>query len=145
MKLNTIFAILLLASFSTYADEQKYTEIQVENESNRDNNILDFITLDKQPAFPGGIDGLMKFLSENVVYPSECAKSRIQGMVIVKFTVFKDGKVGNIEVERSANPILDAEAVRVVSLLPDWIPGELNGKPVNVWYKLPVNFKLPQE
>ena len=140
-KLTLFFISLVFASVTSFADESKYTEIMIVEDSNNSDNILDIVTLDKQPEFPGGIDGLMKFLGENVAYPSHCAEMEIQGKVVVKFTVFKDGKVGNIEVEQSVHPLLDAEAVRVVSL-PNWKPGELHGQPVNVWYSLPVNFKL---
>lgn len=142
MRFYCIFSILLLASICAFADEQKITEIMIVEDTQTSDNILDIVTLDKQPEFPGGINGLMQFLGENIIYPSECAENEIQGKVLVKFTVFKDGKVGNIEVVQSVHPLLDAEAIRVVSLLPNWKPGELNGNPVNVWYNLPVNFKL---
>lgn len=142
MKLRNLILALLLTSVSAYADEQKVTEIMIVEDSKSSDNILELVTLDKQPEFAGGINGLMQFLSENITYPTECAENNIQGKVLVKFTVFKNGKVGNIEVVRPVHPLLDAEAVRVVSLLPDWTPGELGGKPVNVWYNLPINFKL---
>lgn len=142
MRFYSIFSILLLASMCAFADEQKITELLIVEDNNNSENILDIVTLDKQPEFPGGINGLMQFLGENIIYPSECAENEIQGKVLVKFTVFKDGKVGNIEVVQSVHPLLDAEAIRVVSLLPNWKPGELNGNPVNVWYHLPINFKL---
>ena len=60
----------------------------------------------------------------------------------MKFTVFKDGGVGNVEVMEPVHPLLDAEAVRVVSLLPKWTPGIIDGEPVNVWYRLPISFRL---
>lgn len=141
-KLTLFFLTLAFASVTSFADEPKYTEIKIVEDSENSDNILDIVTLDKQPEFPGGINGLMQFLCENLVYPSHCDEMEIQGKVVVKFTVFKDGKVGNIEVVQSVHPLLDAEAARVVSLLPNWKPGELHGQPVNVWYNLPVNFKL---
>lgn len=98
--------------------------------------------LDEQPIFPGGVKALMEFLSTNIEYPSECVKKRIEGKVIVHFTIFKDGSVGNIGLSKSVYPDLDAEAMRVVKLLPKWIPGKLDGKPVNVWFDLPISFKL---
>lgn len=142
MKLRHLTFAFLLAAATSYADEPKYTEILIVEDGDTSNQIYDLVTLEHNPEFPGGIDGLMRFLSENVRYPDICAQGEIQGKVLVKFTVFKDGHVGNIEVVKSAHPSLDAEAVRVVRLLPKWIPGILNGKPVNVWYNLPINFKL---
>lgn len=141
MKLQNLAFALLLASVSVYADEPKVTELMIVEDSKTSDNTI-FFTPEKQPEFPGGINGLMQFLSENIKYPTECAENNIQGKVLVKFTVFKDGKIGNIEVVRPVHPLLDAEAVRVVRLLPNWTPGELNGQPVNVWYNLPINFKL---
>lgn len=138
-----IATLALAISISAYAQNQteQVTElIIVQNKEN--SGIIELQELDQAPEFPGGINGLMQFLGENIDYPSECAENEIQGKVLVKFTVFKDGKVGNIEVVQSVHPLLDAEAIRVVSLLPNWKPGELNGIPVNVWYHLPINFKL---
>ena len=142
MRLRNLTLALLIAPAFAYADEPNYTEIMIVEDINSSDNILELVTLDKQPEFPGGINSLMQFLGENIVYPTECAEHDIQGKVLIKFTVFKNGKVGNIEVVRPVHPLLDAEAVRVVSLLPDWKPGELDDKPVNVWYNLPINFKL---
>lgn len=142
MKFNIFFAILMLASHYSFADEQKHTEIMTVEDSKNSDTKLDIVKPNKKPEFPGGINRLMQFLGERIVYPSECVKNGIQGKVIVKFVVFKDGKVGNVDVMRSVHPLLDAEAVRVVSLSPNWIPGELDGEPVNVLHFLPVTFKL---
>lgn len=97
---------------------------------------------DIMPEYKGGLDGLMGFLGANLVYPTECMENEIQGKVLVKFVVTKNGTVDNVEVAKSVHPLLDAEAIRVVSLLKDWIPGEVNGEAVNVYYTLPINFKL---
>ncbi|MDE6311074.1 MAG: energy transducer TonB [Muribaculaceae bacterium] len=142
MKIKIFFAILLLATFYSFADEQKHTETMTVEDSQNSENEPTPITIDKEPGFPGGINGLMHFLGENMVYPSACAKKNIQGKVIVKFTIFEDGKVGDIEVEQSVHPLLDAEAIRVVSLLPNFTPGEYEGKPVAITYYLPITFKL---
>lgn len=81
----------------------------------------------------------MKYISDNIKYPAEI---EMQGRVVVKFVVTKTGKVVEVEVVRGRHPLFDAEAVRVIKTLPDFIPGKMNGKPVNVWYTLPVSFKL---
>lgn len=145
MKLRHFALALLFASVNVFAqiDEQKEViDTEIVDDSNSSDKIVDMSKLDKQPEFPGGLNSLMKFLSENITYPTKCAEKEIQGRVLVRFTVFKDGTVGNIEVLRSVHPLLDAEAKRLVSLLPKWTPGELNGQPVNVWFLLPINFKL---
>ncbi len=69
-------------------------------------------------------------------------ENNVQGRVVVKFVVKKDGSVGNVAVVRGKDPDLDKEAVRVVKSLPAFTPGTMNGKPVAVWYTLPINFRL---
>lgn len=143
--MKKLVLVAVATFFYTYAFAQqsaeKVTELVIV-EDNDSSDIHELVQLDQAPEFPGGIDGLMQFLSQNIVYPNECAEQEIQGRVLVKFTVFKDGKVGNIEVVNSVHPLLDAEAIRVVSLLPDWKPGKLGNENVNVWYTLPISFKL---
>ena len=94
------------------------------------------------PQFPGGQGELMKFLRNNVKYPAEAQKKKIEGRVIVTFVVNQKGRITNPTVERSAHPLLDAEALRVIKRMPKWKPGRMNGEPVNVKYRLPITFKL---
>ncbi|MBR4460478.1 MAG: energy transducer TonB [Paludibacteraceae bacterium] len=95
------------------------------------------------PEFPGGQQELFNFLSSTVRYPIECQEKRIQGRVVVMFTVAKDGVISNIKVqESSGNADLDAEALRVIGAMPKWSPGTLRGKPIRVMYTVPVNFRL---
>ena len=94
------------------------------------------------PEFPGGTQALFKFISENLEYPQHAIDGQIEGRVVVQFVVDKAGKVGNIQVVRSIDKMLDQAAIDVVRALPDWKPGMQNGQPVNVRYTLPVNFKL---
>ncbi|MDR1699195.1 MAG: energy transducer TonB [Prevotellaceae bacterium] len=94
------------------------------------------------PEFPGGQAELFKFISRNLKYPSVARESDIQGRVVVNFVVRPSGKITDIKVVRGVHPALDAEAVRVIGLLPDWIPGTQNGKAVAVSYNLPIVFRL---
>lgn len=94
------------------------------------------------PSFPGGMQTCAKFLAENVKYPEEAQKERVQGRVLVNFVVDKDGTLSDIEVIKHVHPALDAEAVRVVKLMPKWMPATVGGKPVRVRYTLPLNFKF---
>ena len=99
-------------------------------------------TVEQLPEFPGGMEAMIAFLSQNVHYPETAAKNNIEGRVIVRFIVDETGQINNISVARSVNEELDAEAIRVVKSLPKFIPGRQDGKPVPVWYNLPIIFKL---
>ena len=84
----------------------------------------------------------MSYLASNIVYPEAAKTANIQGTSIIEFTVAKNGKVKDVHVKKSANPELDAEAVRVVSSMPNWIPGEKEGKKTDVVQILPIRFAL---
>ena len=94
------------------------------------------------PQFPGGEMALRKFISENIKYPVEAKDKGIQGKVFVNFVINENGKIENTKVVRNAHPLLDAEALRVISLMPDWTPGKQSGKAVSVSYTIPVQFAL---
>ena len=98
--------------------------------------------LDTPPSFPGGMSELMHFLSKNLKYPEQSAKNSIQGRVVVSFIVEKDGRLTNIQVEKSVAPELDAEAVRVISAMPKWSPGKQKDKKVRARVNQPVIFRL---
>jgi protein TonB len=101
-----------------------------------------FIIVEKQPEFPGGMAALMKYFSENVRYPTVATENNIQGRVVCQFTVWKDGSISDVKVVRGVDPALDREAVRLVSNMPKWKPGEQRGKAVSCKYPVPVVFKL---
>lgn len=94
------------------------------------------------PEYEGGIPALMNFLGTNMKYPVEAQKKKIEGRVIVSFVVEKDGSLSDYKIVRSIDPLLDAEALRVVKLQKKWKPGYEKGKPVRVQYTLPITFKL---
>lgn len=104
-----------------------------------------YSSADKMPVFPGGEAALMMYVRDNISYPSIAEEKNIQGKVIVQFVVDTTGQVGEVKVARSVDPELDREAVRVVKTLPPFTPGTRLGKPVNVWFTLPVNFKLEND
>ncbi len=99
-------------------------------------------SVEQMPEFPGGVAGLMRYLSENIKYPPEAAKNDIEGRVIVQFIIDETGQVGEVKVVRSVSDELDAEAVRVVKTLPKFEPGRQDGEAVSVWYTLPIVFKM---
>lgn len=94
------------------------------------------------PSFPGGDSQLYSWLAGNIVYPPAAAENKIKGRVVVQFVVLSGGSIGETKVVRSVDADLDKEAVRVVKAMPKWNPGTVGGKPVNVWYTLPITFNI---
>lgn len=103
-----------------------------------------YVVVEKQPEFPEGNAAMMKFLSDNINYPAEAQKKGIQGRVTTNFVVEKDGSLTDVTVVRGTDPLLDAEAVRVIQSMPKWKPGTQKGQKVRVRYTLPVVFRLQQ-
>lgn len=102
-----------------------------------------FIYTEKMPEFPGGKTALIKFIAENLVYPEITHNGcSILGTVFIRFEVTKTGEVGKIEVQKGIDPLFDKKAIKVIKLLPNFFPGTHDGKPVNVWYSIPIHFKL---
>ena len=98
--------------------------------------------VEEMPEFPGGMQQCMYFLSTNIKYPEEAIQKNIEGRVIVQMVIKKDGSIADAKVVRHVDPLLDAEALRVVNLMPKWKPGKVKGEAVNVKYTLPVWFRL---
>jgi TonB family protein len=96
------------------------------------------------PEYIGGFDAMVKFLQENIKYPKTARKKNKQGTVYITFVVEKDGHIADARVLRGVAdaPELDEEALRVVNLMPNWIPGTQSGKKVRVQYNLPIKFTL---
>ena len=105
--------------------------------------VIPFAAVENKPGFNGGdANDFSKWVSENIQYPQDAIDSKIEGRVILQFTVSKEGDVKDVEVLRGVNELLDAEAVRVVSASPKWEAGSQNGIPVAVNYTFPVVFRL---
>jgi len=98
--------------------------------------------VEEMPQFPGGDVELLKYVAANVKYPEGARSNGIQGRVIARFCVTKEGKVNRVSILRSVSPELDNEALRVVSTIPEFIPGKQGGKAVDVWYMVPIEFGL---
>ena len=99
-------------------------------------------SVEQMPEFPGGMEGLMRYLQQNVQYPPIAVQNNVQGRVVVQFIIDETGQVGDVEVVRSVSEEVDAEAVRVIKSMPKFEPGRQNGEPVAVWYTLPIAFKM---
>lgn len=119
--------------------ESKSKEEQNESESNK---IFNGDDVDQQPSFPGGTNALNTFIASNLKYSVVAQENGIQGRVVVKFIVEKDGSISNVEVNRSVDPDLDNEAMRVIKNMPKWNPAKQNGTEVRAYYYVPVAFRL---
>jgi len=98
-----------------------------------------YVVLQQMPEFPTGNDSLLSYVSKNLKWPN--TDSDVQGKVVCRFVVNTDGSISDIEIIRSLDPLFDAEAIRVIKTLPNFIPGELNGKVVRAYYTIPVIFR----
>jgi TonB family protein len=98
--------------------------------------------VEKKAEFPGGQRKLMEYLKKNVKYPKQALDKSIEGRVLVKFTIKKDGTIDDIRVIKGVDSILDEEAIRVVKNMPKWIPGQSRGKDVNSQFTLPIRFSI---
>ena len=101
-----------------------------------------FVTVEQMPTFPGGEIEMQKFIRDNLRYPVVAQEAGIQGRVTLRFVVSKTGTIEDIIVTRGIDPSCDKEAVRVVRSMPKWTPGKQNGLPVNVYFTLPITFRL---
>lgn len=110
------------------------------NDTTSDN--INFYVVETKPEFPGGEYEMMKWIAQTVIYPEIAKEKGIQGKVFVQFIIGKDGKISEVELIKGANPILDEEALRVISAMPAWKPGKHKGHLVNVLFQIPINFKL---
>ena len=98
--------------------------------------------VEQMPSFPGGLEELYKWIDNNVQYPAVARENGIEGRVILKFLVEKDGSLSDSTVIPSVHPMVDREALRLVGQMPKWNPGKRAGIPVRVRYCLPIKFKL---
>lgn len=137
-KAVTIIGILAgLSALSGCAKDAELLVPPVQVEQKKE--IKMFVEVEQMPMFPGGQKALMEYLAANVRYPEEtCA----QGRVVVTFVVEKDGSITDAKVVRSVHPALNKEALRVVNVMPKWIPGSQNGVRVRVRYTIPVSFRI---
>ena len=129
-----------------YADNDSDADQKVvANQKEASQEEVIFTIVEEMPQYPGGIQAAMAFFAQNIKYPVSAQKAKIEGSVTVQFVVGTDGSVRNPKVVRGVNPELDAEALRVVGIMPKWTPGKQRGKAVPVSYNLPVRFRLAKK
>lgn len=137
-KINTTFD--WVEDFSE-ADDIIITPIEVETEEIEEETI--FIVADQKPTFQGGdLNVFRNWVQSRLTYPQLAQENNIQGTVVVKFVVEKDGRITNIQVLRSPDKTLSDETIRVLSNAPKWEPARQRDQPVRFSYTLPVVFKL---
>lgn len=123
-------------------------EVEAADNSAKDNREERLVGKDASYWIGGGtyfVEGdVYEYIAEHIRYPEEALKNKWEGKVEVAFTIDSTGKIFRTEIFRGVNPVLDAEALRVIREMPDWRPGKHHGNPINVWFLLPVNFVLPE-
>ncbi len=120
---------------------QQVTVVKVAAPEEPEENII-FVNVQQKPEFPGGEAALYRFIGEHIRYPRAAQNSSVGGKVYVRFVIEKDGSVGNVELLKGIGFGCDEEAVRVVRLMPQWSPARQNGKPVRVYFSIPVFYRL---
>ena len=98
----------------------------------------------KMPVYPTGTDEMKRFIEMFLIYPKDAVKNKIEGRVVVRFIVSKEGNINKITVVRGLSPSCDKEAIRVISIMPKWIPGEINKVAADIEYTLPIRFKFSE-
>ena len=104
--------------------------------------VFESFNIGEQPYFPGGEEALIGFIQKNMLYPKDAKENGVEGTVFVRFEVTKNGEIGETQITRTVDASLEYEALRIVKALPKWRPGKKDGKPVNVWLIVPVEFRL---
>lgn len=117
-------------------------DVVVKTEAQTEPDDKPFDVVEQMPEFPGGQEALMQFLRQEVKYPKEAEEKGLQGRVVVRYIIEKDGSISEVEIAKSVNEYLDAEAIRVVNAMPKWIPGKQKGENVRVKFTLPITFRL---
>ncbi len=110
------------------------------NNTKEATKVYSYVDVDQMPRFPDGESALMKHIADHLKYPAEAEKQGIEGIVILRFVVTATGEIDKVQILKPLEESSDREAIRVVKSLPKFIPGRKNGKPVDVYFQLPVYF-----
>ena len=131
------------------SESKVYEDISVDAITIQEEDVIDrdepYIMVESMPTFPGGSQELLTFVSKNLVYPQSAIDNGIQGRVVLTFCITASGEIKDIKIVRSLTPDCDQEAIRILKLMPKWIPGQQSGKNVDAMFTLPITFKLQAE
>ena len=125
-----------------YGEAGKHGVIEVTTKNAVKEEIASDKLTEEQPSYPGGDEAMYMFLAKNIRYPEKAVIDNVQGVVNVKFMVLKDGSMEQVHVDKSDSELLNDESLRVVKLIKKFNPGKKNGEPVDMWYTLPISFKM---
>ncbi len=126
-----------------YVESTDWNEPEIQQpEPPKEEVVLDNAIVEQQAQFPGGEPALLKFISDNIRYPAIAQENEVQGVVILRFKLSKDGSIGDVKIVRSLESSCDQEAMRVVKSLPRFTPARQQGIPVPVWFTLPIRFRI---
>lgn len=123
----SVIAVMFLGSFSEL-NAQSTEEV--------------FVVADEMPIFPGGQKALMESIYSQITYPADARNKNIEGKVTVRFVINKDGKTEQISITKGLCASIDKEVIDAITKIPKFTPGKIAGKPVSVWYAVPVAFKI---
>jgi periplasmic protein TonB len=139
---SSLILTLSLLSFHSFGQVLVPQAVEPHVKTEPSEKIYEFV--DEPADFPGGRQALMKYLSDNIIYPESAQKNGIQGKCYFQFVVTDSGKVENVKLKKGVPdcPECDKEALRVIKKMPLWTPGKINGKNVNSLFSIPVTFKL---
>ena len=145
--LKTGFVVAVLAACTAFqsVSAQGVKITRVEDTQNVEEDTTVYVKVDVLPEYPGGDEARMKFLQENLVYPKFPRRPERDGHIVIGFVVEKDGSLTNFSIIKSESPALDEESLRIVKLMPKWIPGKLDGKVVRVQFQTPITFTFMED
>jgi len=133
-----IFFLNVLVGFSAFGHVMDSTNADCE----LPDSLMYVDVMALAPKFPGGCDSLYRFINTQLVYPCTAVERKIEGRVNVRFEINKSGEVKYIEIDKGVSSDLDAEAIRIIGLLPKWEPADYEGRKVNMNYVIPIQFSL---
>ena len=133
MKKLIMMSLMAMLGFTTVSAQKTVV-------AQKEQKVFDIV--EQMPEYPGGMEALFKYLSENVKYPEDAKNQKIEGRVLASFIVEVDGSISDVKIAKQVFPSLDAEAVRVLSGMPNWIPGKQGGKAVRTKFTVPIAFNL---
>lgn len=138
LKITIIFIVNSIVNYNLIAQNDTLTPKNQQETPQKTSEIM--------PEFPGGQAALIAFINKNIKYPKKAVRKRIEGTVYVKFLLDKTGKAVNFEIagEKRLGYGLEEAAIEVLKKMPQWTPGYLNGKPVEVAFTIPIKFKIKQ-
>lgn len=152
VRLTIIIGFFITSTFGVFGQDNKSdsipsvlagkaeTHTTVEQTNSGSDEV--YMVVEDMPEFPGGNDSMMKFISNNLVYPKVAKENKIQGYVVLQFIVDEEGKIINARVLKGIGHGCDEEALRVIHSMPKWKPGKQRGKAVSTYSTIPIIFKL---